>query len=353
MRIYDNGQCNNLVIIIAGQVPARHDIWFVGDTTLKNMFKELQDMYTKSNNPPFIYQHFNIFYFFKSLLVSRRNALLRTGTAIVDAFNERILLPRIIFVILDEDILNMINQDEWGLTKQIERCIKWISTQITREIDARIEFLLKMKPGAIINADEEPTIIWLEMIEKPYQGGSFANKNRNKFNKCVNDLAIREKNTKVMSIDNLDWRHFDRHGYLTQTGKKQFWEELSNTTQDFIKGKNKLEPKYYISTALLSKPSVNVPTSLPFGMRSMPMHPTAAAAAGIPTHIFYPAVDQERPTRLEQAEDRLPQHSRRDREFERNRRHRRDRDNQDSPRQRPSRRSLFKSFSRMSPRKRN
>ena len=212
---------------------------------------------------PFIYDMFNIYYFFKSSLVSQNNALLRSVNAITEAFNERPFLPRVILVIIDQDFLQMINQESWGLTRQIEHCTNWYATQLSRAIEARLETLHKKRRGAI--AQEETSIIWVEMTERPYIHHKFIMRNRNKFNKSINDMAVRSKNTRVLHLETLKFHHFDTFGQLTYAGLNQYWREVDSKVKSFLMGENELTPQYYIANS-----SLGVCQPLPFGMRSQP-----------------------------------------------------------------------------------
>ena len=93
------------------------------------------------------------------------NPLTRKQNAIVDRFNTKHHLPRLTVMILDKEILQMIGSEEAGLTKEIERCIQYLATDLRKNIDTQLEWLDAKKPGAIANTDTD--IIWCEMIERP------------------------------------------------------------------------------------------------------------------------------------------------------------------------------------------
>ena len=185
-----------------GSIPALKDVWFLGDAFLMNMQKAFQDQRqvamafvdqrdSKNRQPssPFLYDMFNVHYFNKSTLVSRKNILLSLANSISDAFNQRPYLPKVILITLDNDLFDIINTECWGMMEQINRCVSWIATQLHRELDARSEILLKKRLGAVDQNDDN-VIIWVEMIDRPYIGFKLAMKNRNKFNKIINDIAI-------------------------------------------------------------------------------------------------------------------------------------------------------------------
>ena len=182
---------------------------------------------------PFLYKMFNIFYFFSSKLSNRRNVLLRVINAFTEGLNRRQHLPRYIIILLDKDILSLLDLDVAFLTKQLERCIAGLAKQMTRLIEARKEKLYKKKQGAVPSSDEFPTLIWVELFDKPYMRNRFIQKNRNKFNKGINEVAIHEKNYRVMAIESLGIRHFTLTGALNYEGKQQLWREINYQMNDF------------------------------------------------------------------------------------------------------------------------
>ena len=267
-----------------GSVPVLRDIWLLGNAFLMSMQKTFQDQRqlatsfidqrNQCNKPssPFLYDMFNVHYFYKSTLVSRKNILLRVANAIVDAFSQRPYLPKAILIILDHDLFDMINTECWGMTEQINRCMSWIARQLCRELEARVEMLLKKRPGAVDHV-EDTVIIWVEIFDRPYIGFKLAMKNRNKFNKIVNDITIWEKNTKVLNLSSLHWDHFDHLGQLTFSSRNQYWREIDSQMKDFFAGKNLLEPRYFILNATFQQQKSGPHSPLPFGMRCLNQPP--------------------------------------------------------------------------------
>ena len=165
------------------------------------------DRYNRES--PFLYKQFNIFYFYNSWLLYRKNALARTFDAFMDGLDRRPFLPRYILVVLDMDFITMIADElkgKSGLTAQLQRVVDWLALHMEREIEARIEYLSKKRPGAV--DDHETQIIWVEMFERP---GALENQDHNKFNKCINEMAVRRKNTHILRIETLqkNANHFE------------------------------------------------------------------------------------------------------------------------------------------------
>ena len=132
----------------------------------------------------------------------------------------------------------MLDLEAPGLTKQLERCIDWLMKQMTRLIEAHKEQLFRRKQGALPSSDEFPVLIWVELFDKPYQRNQFIQENHNKFNKGVNEVAIKEKNCRVMTIESLGMRHYNTLGELNYEGKQQLWRDINYQINNFFKNKN-------------------------------------------------------------------------------------------------------------------
>ena len=132
--------------------------------------------------------------------------MLRVLNTFIEALNRHPYLPQMIIIMLDQDLLSMLDLDVPGLTTQLECCISWLAKQFTREIEARKEKLHSRCPGALPQSDESPTLIWMELYDKPYTRNQFVQENRNKFNRGLNEVALREKNCRIMTIQSFGIR---------------------------------------------------------------------------------------------------------------------------------------------------
>ena len=97
------------------------------------------------------------------------------------------------------------------------------------------------------------------MLQQPYRCGQFATENRTKFNKGINEIAVLEKNTRVMEIKSLEMRHFNGFGDLNMSGKLQLWREINDQIEAFEAGRNNMNPKYYMANPI---PMRNIPSML-------------------------------------------------------------------------------------------
>ena len=195
---------------------------------------------------PYMYERFNVFYFFTSPLTFGNNTLLHINNAFIEALNRRDRLPRYILLILDRDLIDMVNRFDFGITEQLEKCVKWLATQLEWSITARKEQMWNIKLGAIPLKDTK--IIWLEMFDRPVTDNAMTI--RNKFNRGLNEVAKQRNNNYIMVIDSLkDPKHFERNGKLNYWGKLQFWKQVDYLVKQFDRRKTTLHPRSFTADA--------------------------------------------------------------------------------------------------------
>ena len=170
--------------------------------------------------------------------------------AFVEGLNHCAFLPKYLLIVPDRDIIDAYFPDTPGLTKQLESAISWITKSITDKIEVRKTFFRYAKPGTLPISDSLPTIIWIEMHNHPFRAGDFGLVSHTKFNKAINEVAIREKNVRTLDpSENLTFAdHFEAWGKLNYAGKLQFWTTVDHHVKLFNQaGGRGLNPRYYIS----------------------------------------------------------------------------------------------------------
>ena len=191
-----------------------------------------------------MYDHFNLFYFFTSPLNFGNNTLLRVNNAFIEGINRREHLPKYIIMVLDRDLIDMINRFDFGISTQLERCVKWLAIQMERTLSARREQLTAMKAGVV--TQEQTKFIWVEMFDRPATDPG--TKIRNKFNKAINDLARQRNFHHILVLESIkENKHFEYNGKLNYWGKLQFWKELDYYVAQFDRRRATLGPRNFIS----------------------------------------------------------------------------------------------------------
>ena len=214
------------------------DVWFISDTFLSKMFPTLQAMRTSATMankaPPFVYNQFNVFFFFMSQATRISNVLTKLVNSAVEGFNRREYMPKYICMIIDEDMLFSLDYFQYGITYLLGVCFNWLARQVERLLEARAEDLFKKKPGAVFG---ETKIVWVKMFTRygitPDDPRYKVHSKKYKFNAALDELVDKRLMTYVVSITSLEQCHFNKYGKLNYAGKIQFWRELDQHFERF------------------------------------------------------------------------------------------------------------------------
>ena len=137
-----------------------------------------------------MYQFFNVRCYTTNSLSELKNILARLVNALTKVLNEASVLPRIILIIPDDDIVNNINYFRFGADFVLRPVLQWIVNNIERAVQCKKMELVNILPGAV--ASGEPKIIWLQMMDKP-NGYDRSLALRPKFNKMLESILANKQ----------------------------------------------------------------------------------------------------------------------------------------------------------------
>ena len=153
--------------VFTDDILAASDIWLVGDSFLREAYPALQAMRAKSVldkiPKPYIYEYYNIIVKYPGANSNIRSSIARIFNEIVTGLNERTRLPRYILIILDKEMLDSADHNNFGIQQILSELIEWLARNIDKTIDLRKEDVRLKRPGAI-NSSGEPRVIWTKMV---------------------------------------------------------------------------------------------------------------------------------------------------------------------------------------------
>ena len=161
----------------------------------------------------------------------------------IEAFNNRMKLPKYVIWIPDVDILHQIDASRNdGIF--IQQCIDWLLCNI-ENLTSRREFqLFDTRPGALLAGS--PKFIWVKVLKRKEEHidsepiFSF----RNKFNNSLEATLAQGKSKYEHLILSIDvGGEYDLFGNLNNSGKQRFWSELNSCMQKFELHQINLKPK--------------------------------------------------------------------------------------------------------------
>ena len=151
------------------------------------------------------------------------------------AINKEVLLPKVILVVLENDVLNAANHDNPGISLLCGKLMEWLVNQFHRIITAHKERL----PSKLCKF-KYPIVLWVSApnhINLPN-----INQFRDKFNtSLVSICALYQE----MAGLNLKWDTKNKSlvnssGKYTATGMATFWMEVNDAFQDWDKEQMRL-----------------------------------------------------------------------------------------------------------------
>ena len=156
--------------------------------------------------------------------------------------NDNTVLPRLILVIPDIDLLNHIDCDQlgFGMKTTATAAIDWIVTQMIRAMDEKKDHMRCRKPGSL--APCEPKFIWTKMIFRPGGDKTITVKYNSIMEQCLASKSCHY----IMDLNNRlsDESLFDSRGELNGHGRVKFWVEIDKTLERFDKQIVSLKPEY-------------------------------------------------------------------------------------------------------------
>ena len=240
----------NALILILDDILAASDVWLIGDSFLRSIFPALQALRAKAvldkRAKPYIYEFYNVIPRYSALNSNIRSVLARIFNELVTALNERPRIPRYIFMILDREILEVADHNNFGIYQIITELIDWLARNIDKTIDLRREDVRQKRPGAIASSGE-PRIIWTKMvirpmIQDPVKGFLFAQ--CKKLNEAITDTVMKYKHSHIMdvSVPADDHRLFDKWGNLSGIEMDKYWSNLIMQLKQFDRAEIDLRP---------------------------------------------------------------------------------------------------------------
>ena len=162
-----------MIFIFADEIRAAKDVWLLGDAFLKEMNHTVKAMKMRpghdsnSSNAmvPYLHQQYNIKALFDTNNFPQENTLARIHNSLIKGINEnaRYAMPRMIIIIIGDELFKTIDHINYGVSLMIAKCIDWLLINLERIVKNRKIDVHQYRPGAVNYF--EPKLIWLKMIE--------------------------------------------------------------------------------------------------------------------------------------------------------------------------------------------
>ena len=239
-----------VLFLISVDVKALKDCWLVGDEFLQKLHKRLQGWHSESNGTKdgmlFMYQQYNIMFWYKSPLVPQPSAV-RIFKSFIDGLNTTPKLPKYILIFSDDDIIKTTKHLDFGIMTMLQEQLKWLFEQLNKYSTRRCDDLRATRIGALNTVTHEPRFIWVTMIQRPFlPSASLQQKKifglRIHFNELLREMVSHECYMYIMhpQIPLANKELFSAEGELTSTGQLVYWQEVNEILLQFDRHDMKL-----------------------------------------------------------------------------------------------------------------
>ena len=197
----------------------------------------------QNGEQPYLFRHYNVHEFYTSNS-NISNKIGRLMQSFVDALNAHHLLPKLILIIPDVDLLEGL-QDKSGVSIILGKMLHHIIKQMDLLIERCKRDLLEKCLGSTIG-DQFPKLIWVRTLKRPQSMGNALFNLRGKFNSILEERLMdgNASNHYIISIE-VDTQEFHITGDLTDHGKEQFWKEINKGISRFEANAITLKPRQF------------------------------------------------------------------------------------------------------------
>ena len=159
-----------LPIILTDRIPLQSNLLFIGDCFLRDLFRTFAAMRCqaeiKGRCPPYVFDKYNVECYTAGNSFNNRNAAACILNSFIDYMNNLVRIPSLIVIIPDQDILLNLNHFNFGISYMSGCTVDWLCKEIEKIIEAKVVDFRAKKAGSV--KYNEPSIIWVSMIERPY-----------------------------------------------------------------------------------------------------------------------------------------------------------------------------------------
>ena len=209
-------------------------IWFIGDefshSSFEHHFKDIKDEHGKYTT--FTFDNYEVRDFLSSRVTSHiRSTLARFRNNLVKAMNDQIGLPKLIVVVMDDDILKSIEGDtSEDVRKQIKPLITWLICEYEKLILAFKDML----PGRA-KRHHVPHVLWMRPATHKNFGNSW-NMLREELGQVLKECADMKSNMSSLQMlkvwDSEDSSLFRYDNYrFTAEGLKKYWLSIDSAVR--------------------------------------------------------------------------------------------------------------------------
>ena len=237
LQAYISTRFQALISLLLGAVNGYDRCWIFRDDFGSRSFKQFFQARKNVEYNSYVKAHFNMTgYFNNNFSCENPSVISRVSNLLVSALERKNCdgklnpLPKLIVMVLDDDIAKLLHECDTGVAKPLSRLVNYIMTEQDWNI-ASFKETLSVKSLK----HDYPQILW---IHAPYHDGFKNNHFRERYNKCIEELAKFHNNMHTLCLKKV-WDPKDSSLFLdecnrfTSAGYKAYWEAVDKTIHYF------------------------------------------------------------------------------------------------------------------------
>ena len=196
-------------------------VWFVGDQFFSETFTQyFQNASSREDKTSYIRAYYDTIGYCQVEGLNR-NIFSRLRNAVVEGINKQVLLPKVILLVFENDILDYLDHYRPGVSTLIGQTIEWLANQLHRMITSH-----KEKLPSKSRKFKYPVVMMCGLPHHCEFGK--LNEFRDKFNTCLQSTTslFREMHYLEMVWDSRDTTLFTR-GNLNSKGYAAYWQSVN------------------------------------------------------------------------------------------------------------------------------
>ena len=213
--------------LFIGFVPAYENIWILGDSFMAQTYG--RHFQQNESREFFMKQNFNVFMYDRFNLESGSNILSRLRNSLIDAMNDRIILPKLIIIVPDYDIVRELKHERYGISMALGKILDHIVNEMKRLIEARKDQL-----GPKSKKFGYPHVLW---IEPPLHKNFTKNDYRRKFNENLESILKLHTGVSYLKLkDRWDYKRdqLSVGNKITGEGLNCYWEAIDGAIKYWV-----------------------------------------------------------------------------------------------------------------------
>ena len=195
------------------------------------MYRNIEQYYLNRANGSanHVLSNYDVNYYATNKFCSQNPSMIgRIRNQLIRAINAQQTFPKLVILVLDDDLLSVIDKNRRSNEHTIRKMINWLMRQFERIVEAQKELLPEKAKKMFY-----PHFMW---VEAPHHKYFKNNELRRNFNKILADTAKLYSNTSVFQLKKV-WDTEDSNYFLkeanrfTSEGLIAYWSAIDRTTK--------------------------------------------------------------------------------------------------------------------------